>query len=302
MKTIIKILLNLTLLVIALGTFPQTVWAVSDLDEFTPTTATQDRTLLEGFQWPEDKTFVTEWGEGITDTILKVAKDLKNLVFALATMVFLVLVFRIFFASNTEEESQNLKKGITWIVLWIVLMQISYTAVAILFDKDVNEALWESLIEWLFLPLVNLLLLWASFAFLLMGIVAFYLLVTANGDDEKAKKWKQTVFYAVIGFVVIKFADIIVNASYSGVYNPTGAATTDLIDLMSRIINWVSTFVWLVVVLMIMYAGSQLIFWFWDEEKFKKAKKSLLYIFIGLLILVMNYLIVTFFIVPEGTI
>ncbi len=50
---------------------------------------------------------------------------------------------------------------------------------------------------------------------------------------------------------------------------------------------------------MILYAGAQILLSQGDEEKVKKGKQSLLYIAIGLLILVANYLILTFFLVPE---
>jgi flagellar basal body-associated protein FliL len=52
---------------------------------------------------------------------------------------------------------------------------------------------------------------------------------------------------------------------------------------------------------MIIYTGSQIIFSAWDEEKMKKAKSSILYILIWIFILTMNYLILTFFLVPELT-
>jgi hypothetical protein len=47
-----------------------------------------------------------------------------------------------------------------------------------------------------------------------------------------------------------------------------------------------------------MYAGATLLFG-GDEEKFKKAKKSIIYIAIWIAILALNYFILTFFIKPE---
>jgi len=51
--------------------------------------------------------------------------------------------------------------------------------------------------------------------------------------------------------------------------------------------------------IMIIYAGAQIMLSGWDEEKIKKWKSSLLYIFIGIFILTVNYLIITFFL-PTG--
>ena len=53
---------------------------------------------------------------------------------------------------------------------------------------------------------------------------------------------------------------------------------------------------------MIIYAGIQILLSRGDEEKIKKGKNAIIYIAIGLGLLVMNYLILTFFIIPESTI
>jgi len=50
---------------------------------------------------------------------------------------------------------------------------------------------------------------------------------------------------------------------------------------------------------MIIYAGAQIIFSNGDEEKIKKAKTSLIYIVIGIFILMVNYLILTFFLLDS---
>lgn len=304
MKTIIKILWCLVCFM--------TLWCLSSIDTYAVTNVSEDEVIITEWKQnemlnsifrPGDDKVVWERGaEWIQATILKIAQDFKNLVTILATIALLVLVFRLFFASNTDEEVAKFKAGILYTVLGIALMQISYSVVSALFDQDIDKDLWEVLIQDVFEPIINLLLFGAAFAFLVMGIIAFYMLITANGDEEKSKKWKQTVLYAVAWFIVIKFAETLVKWSYSWTYNPTGAQTTDLIDLISRIINWVNTFVGLVTVLMIMYAWAQLMFWFWDEEKLKKAKMSLVYIAIGLLILVANFGIVTFFLRPEAVI
>jgi hypothetical protein len=53
---------------------------------------------------------------------------------------------------------------------------------------------------------------------------------------------------------------------------------------------------------MILYAGFNLFTSAGDEEKIKKAKRTILYVAIGVAVLVMNYIILTFFIIPEKAI
>ena len=304
MKTIIKIIWSLAFLFMMMFTGITNTQAVNNVwDGDVVITEWKENDMLNSIFKPwDDKVVWDRWAEWIQATILKIAQDFKNLVTILATIALLVLVFRLFFATNTDEDVAKFKTGILYIIIGIALMQLSYSIVSVLFDQDIDRNLWESLVQDVFEPIISLLLYGAAFAFLAMWIAAFYMLITAGGDEEKSKKWKQTVLYAVAWFIVIRFADILVKWSYSWTYNPTWAQTTDLIDLVSRIINWVNTFVGLITVLMIIYAGVQVIFGFWDEEKLKKAKKSLVYIWIGLFILVANFAIVTFFLRPEAVI
>lgn len=57
--------------------------------------------LADGGQFVE----VSRGGErGLFNTLIRFARDLKNLFFAIATLFFLIIVFRLIVADNTEEE------------------------------------------------------------------------------------------------------------------------------------------------------------------------------------------------------
>jgi hypothetical protein len=68
------------------------------------------------------------------------------------------------------------------------------------------------------------------------------------------------------------------------------------------IINWANGLIGIVIIVMIIFAGFQIIFFGWNEDKLKKWMHSVIYIAIGLFLLFANYLILTFFILPESTI
>jgi hypothetical protein len=138
-------------------------------------------------------------------------------------------------------------------------------------------------------------------------------MVTANGKEDSVKAWRMTIVYAIIWFLVIKFAKLIVYTSYWKINCNTDftwflsftsnwskncierANIWSFAQIILDIINWMNSFVWLVVVIMIIYAWSQVLLSAWEEEKLTSAKKSLLYIAIWLLVLVSNFLILTFF-------
>jgi len=259
-----------------------------------------------------------DWERSIYYLLFSIAKDIKTVFYILAWLYFLILVIRLITSENTEEASTNFKKWLIWITLWIIVMQLAFYFINILYAKDVWWALANNLIKNLINPIIKILETAASFFFVLIAIYAFYTIITANWDEEKVKKWKMSVVYAIIWFIVIKLSKEIVYASYWKIdcnehtilgiiqINWNKCNTVNQIgwiwDIVVQIINWMNSFVWIIVILMIIYAWVQVLFSAWDQEKLDKAKKSILYIFIWIAILILNYFILSFLIIPEGVI
>lgn len=252
--------------------------------------------------------------EWVYNTMIAIARDIKNLFYAIATVYFLVIVLKLIFASNTEEEIGNFKKWILWITIWLIIMQIAYAFALIMFDKWVSARLGASLLEHLVWPFIALLQTLASIFFIAVAVFAFYRLVTANGNEEAVKSGKMTILYAIVGFMIIRFARTVVEAFYGriscdsfslGFITVEGTncinevTISQWVDIIITILNYFNGFVAIVVMVMIIYSGSQILMSTGDEEKIKKAKSSLLYIAIGMFLLVFNYLLLTFFLVPE---
>ena len=244
------------------------------------------------------------WEEWIFRTLVRFAMDLKNLFYIIATVFFLVISLRLILASNTEEELWKFKKWIIWITIWLIVMQIALVFVESLYRPEVSTSLAFRLFNNVVLPFINLLQLLASFFFIAIAIYAFYRLVTANGNEEAISSGKKTIWFALIGFIVIRFAMEIVEAFYGRV-NCTPILDTwlcenvqnlsEAVNIIITIINWLNAFVAIVVVIMILYAWAQILLSAGDEEKLKKSKNSLIFIAIWIFILIANFLILTFF-------
>lgn len=259
-----------------------------------------------------------DWERSIYYLLFSIAKDVKTVFYILAWLYFLILVIRLITSENTEEASTNFKKWLIWITLWIIVMQLAFYFINILYAKDVWGALANNLIKNLINPIIKILETAASFFFVLIAIYAFYSIITANGDEEKVKKWKMSVVYAIIWFIVIKLSKELVYASYWKIdcnehtilwiiqisWNKCNTVNQIgwIWEIVVQIINWMNTFVWIIVILMIIYAWVQVLFSVWDQEKLDKAKKSILYIFIWIAILILNYFILSFLIIPETSI
>lgn len=249
------------------------------------------------------------WVEWISELTMTVAQSLKNIFIALASIYFLIITLKLLFAEwSSDEEFTKFKKWAEWITVWIIVMQIAYSYVSMIYNKKIWAALSTWLIENIAQPLIKLLETAASLFFVAVMVFAFYKIVTSGWDDEKAKSWKKSVWFAILWFLVIKVSKFFVEAVYSKtlcnvewVTSCTNRSLSDWARLAFEIINWLNSFVWIAVVIMIIYAGAQIIFSNGDDEKIKKAKKSLIYIFMWIILLIMNYLILTFFLVDKLT-
>lgn len=246
------------------------------------------------------------WERGIKNLLITIAKDMKNVVLIIISVIVIVMVLRLFFGDNSDEDQTKLKNGILWLSIWIIVMQSAYSVYYLLFDRPVNMTLWRGFQQYVIEPFTDMLLLFASFVFIAMGIYAFYKIVTAWGDDDKISKGKSTIIQAIIWFIVIKLADIVVKNTFEVKVDWVIWTTVEISEnitgnakIIFEILYWINTFVAIAIVIMIIYAGFLVLTSGWDSDKYDKAKKILLYIAIGLLILFGSYLILTFFITPQ---
>ncbi len=258
------------------------------------------------------------WKEWFFALFENIAKTIKNIVYVVAWIFFIVEVLILFFSSNTEEEVNKFKQNIIWISIWIMTMQIAYSFTSTLFDKDIEASLAATFSDWLIYPAIQILRYMASFLFLTMAIYAFYRFVTAHWEEESVKKWKYTIIQAIIWFFMVKVVEFLVTSTYWQVVcsnvlenkilwdtpNPnstfnnciTAPDPTWNVELLLKTVNWVNWFVWLITLLFIIWAWWLILFSNWEEDKMKKAKQIIIYIIIWVVVLVMSYLILNFFI------
>lgn len=261
----------------------------------------------------EGKELLVWWN--INNTIIEITNSIIDIVLAICIVYFFIIVIKLIFSENWEEESWNFKKWFIWISIWIIVIQMAKLFVYSIVSKETIEkssssSLWEisnTLLLEIVQPLTRLIETWASFIFILIWIYAFFKLISTNWDEEKAKKWKMMIFYSIIWFIIIKLAAPLISAVY---WKCEKTKTDNIIwvwkcehttniswvsGIITNIINWINSFVWIWVIIMIIYIWLQIIFSNGDEEKLKSWKKSLFFIVIWIWILVMNYLILIFF-------
>ncbi len=246
------------------------------------------------------------WADWLKNTIVLIAKDVKNIFYAVAIIYFLIITIKLLFSSNSEEWFENYKKWLIRITLWIFVMQISYSFVLSVFDKW-SSWFASSLISTIFIPIIHLLETLASIFFILIAIYSFIRLLSANWEKEKQKKWIDSIIYATIWIFLVIFSSKIITSIY-WTYNIDPSWLTSIekessfswfATMFIKFINWINWFVAIITLIMIMYAWVNIIFADWDEEKLKKWRTTIVYAFIWIFILVTSYLILTFFIWPD---
>jgi hypothetical protein len=297
--------------------FPFFSYAIDDIKITTESVwKANNNNPLETMEWTNWEFFAvwTWWESGLKWFILNIARDLKSFMFVFVLFIVVIMVIKLLFANNTDEQQKKLKMWILWSSIWIMIMQVSFGVQKVFFDQTINSTLWYSFTKNIVKPFTDLLMMWASFVFITMGIYAFYKIVTAWWNEEWIKKWKMTIFQAVIWFIVIKFSRVVVENTFNPQceWNTITLLWIDVCEgkniesikdntkIIIALINWINTFLAIFVVIMIIYAGFLVMTGWWEDEKNKKAKKIILYSWIWLLVLFASYMILTFFIAPKG--
>ncbi|MBX9809556.1 hypothetical protein K2X92_04175 [Candidatus Gracilibacteria bacterium] len=272
---------------------------------------------LNSFIGPLRSFFFSDSGsgsEGILGAFTTIAFQIKNFFIGVAILFLIVGVLKLLFSSSDEENVKKWRNNIIWTSVGIFVMQIAFSVWNTLILRSDSDIIgssfgWDFWIN-IFAPIVNLLQMLAAFGFLFMAVWAFFMLVTAGGDEEKSKKAKNTILYAIVGFLLIRIPYAIVKAFYGrpGCENSGGGFITlgtcdiksvDLssgIGIIGKIFTYFNTFLSVICVILIVYAGWLVLISGGEEEKLKKAKNTILYIVIGFVILVASHAIFRFFI------
>lgn len=259
---------------------------------------------LDEFAWEDDWLINNKnsWEKWVFNLWLNIAESIKELFFWIATIYLMIVTIKLLFAENTEEESSKFKKWVLWTTIWIIIMQWAFAFQATLFGDEFWEKKAFDFIGNIVNPLVGTMEILASVFFMWIAIASFYTLITAWWDEERVKKWRQTIIHAILWFFVIMFARIIVEWTYWKIkgWQLVEADATSLVWYILNIINWLNWFVAIIVILLIIFTWGKIMISKWDEEVIKKAKSSIIWIIIWMFILVTNWFILTIFLVPEA--
>lgn len=131
-----------------------------------------------------------------------------------------------------------------------------------------------------------------SFVALIYIVVGGVGYLTSGGDPGKLQKAKNTILYALIGLIITGLSQVIVTFAFNIVN--TAEATGDFRSSLVEILNGVLSILAVVAVIVIVVGGARYMTSTGDAAKLKKARDTILYAAIGLVICGLAAVIVNF--------
>lgn len=246
------------------------------------------------FWWWETKEQV--WEKWTWNLMMNIAKDLKNVLIAVAVIYWFMLAFRLFFGQWGEDDIKKWRLGLLWTSIGIAVMQISYTVVDTLFQKDIDGDTANNFYKAVLIPIVNIMEVSASFVFIWIAILAFYRIISSSGNEEWYKKWVSTIVNAVIGFMMVKISGVLVKSVYWDIKcEETAWISTDCVvwdhnlsrtvGIIAKVIQYMTGFIGIISIILIIYAAFLILTSGWDEAKVKKWKSVIKFIFIWIILI-----------------
>ncbi len=134
-------------------------------------------------------------------------------------------------------------------------------------------------------------------------VIAGIRMIMASGNEEKIKEQKSSIIYAVIGLVIILILERLIVLIYGvqGMERGLVARPEGLSEEILGVVSFIKALIGSIAILMIMISGIKTIAAVGEEEKIAEQRKSILWIIVGIVIIVINQVIVeNLYIQPVG--
>lgn len=259
----------------------------------------------------------TSDGYAIRNFLFILFKDFAIIIFIAAIIIAFIATIRLLTSPNGEEDFSTWMQTLVWSLAGLFIISIAYTVIQ-QFEIRVTstqtfsgQTVYAAVINIIY-PLLNFIRYMAGICFFLAAVYSFYRIVTSMGDEERAIDGRKVFIGSVFGFVIMMIAEPIVRVAYGGgtcggrtifgisidctkrVFDASGA-----LGLIAKMIVFLNGFIAIITIVMIMYAGFLVLTGGGDEEKTDRAKRTITYAIIGVVILLLSYVIYRFMILQS---
>lgn len=270
-------------------------------------TTTQKLLDYTGAISDEDST-VGQEGASVVRSIIKKIVDVITLVMIPIGVALIVWGgLQLFLKRADEEEFAKRTRQIIWTGIGFLLIFLAVRLVDfIIFGRDgeiitgseeaIIGAAQIARIE--FIGIYNFITTFAvAVATAYVVLAGFRLIIFAYSDEERSRSIKA-IMYVVLGIVVLLLAQMIVNIFFGENYVNDGVQlrSENIILFLADIVNVILGFIAIGAVIAIIIAGIMMIFGFGDDERVNKAKSTIIYAIVALVIAFSMWTIISFLI------
>ncbi len=119
-------------------------------------------------------------------------------------------------------------------------------------------------------------------------------MMTSSGEESKLTEQKNTIMYVIVGLVAILLIERMIVLIYGtpGVERGFGTTGKGISEEMYGLISYVKAIVGVIAIVMIMVSGVKTIAAQGEEEKLTNQRKSIIWVVLGLVIIIINKVVV----------
>ena len=253
--------------------------------------------------------------ETIKEFVYKKVMDiLVPLIVVIGILVSILWFYKMFFSTDDTATQEGVKYIAYGLIGIIIIMSAKFIGTTMFTMLSESELSWSVIAQWVyndlvypFIKLAMYLVLSVMFVVLVGRVLTF---LFGSSDDAKKKAW-TIIGRNIIAMIVIIGAKQIVEAIYGKVVDASGAVkdisnlweigsgilTDKNIPILYHVINRAMGLTSLAVLIIIIFQTVQLLMKPDNPEQMKSLKNSLIYVFIGLMVIGAGYLITNFLIV-----
>ncbi len=257
------------------------------------------------------------WWDSIRSFVFnKITSIIIPIIIIVGILMGIIWWYRLFFSTSEDETKKGIQLVIYGVIWIIIILSSKYIWNVIFVDLfQSGDASWINWVElamqiyeniaYPFIKVVVYLALWVMFVILSGKVFSFL----TNTDGTAQKKAWTMIAWSSISMLIIIWAKQIVEAIYgkqNEVMNQSAETLWDIwswilanksIPILYSVINWVMWLTSLVVLIIILVQTFKILMDPDNAENRQKMGKSILYIFIGILIIGAGYLITNFLVI-----